>query len=207
MNYLNSFENSENKLSISAFYYNSIGILQILITDFPDSLLSNLDNTKILNKCEDGILKIILKFQDNNFFEFSVYFSKSMVLKLQHTQIKINKTKSIIDIRYFTIKNLLNPEKIIHKFECHLSNFSENFESIDINKNKTKIDLKNVYNTIHSINCKNCSNQIIKCLEKTNSKLAFNFNYDYIENLEMLSCHESDINNIIPNLENELKRM
>ena len=137
-----------------------------------------------------------------------------MVLKLQHTQIKINKTNGTLDIRYLTIKNLLNPEKILQTLEINLYNFSESFveknrlkDDDDEDNNLSYIDLKSSFKKIHSINCKNCSNSIIKGLETQNSKLAFNFNYDYIENLEMLSCHESDMNNVIPNLENELKKM
>ena len=133
-----------------------------------------------------------------------------MSVKLPHTQIKISKSKSIIDIRYFTIKNLLNTEKILQSLECFLSNFSICFENIEKPFNPvshTKIDLKNIFRNLHSINCKRCSTSVLTGLEKANSKLAFNFNYDYIENMEMLSCHESDIKNVIPNLENELKKM
>ena len=58
-----------------------------------------------------------------------------------------------------------------------------------------------------SIICRNCEKEIIKFDNNINSKLIFNFNYDFVENLEMLSCHESDINNIIPNIEEKLKNM
>jgi len=211
---LNSYLVSHTSdLSVCVFYFNSIGILQILITDFPERIREKLDSTKILNKCDDGVLKILLKFEEKNFCEFSVFISKSMILKLQHTQIKINKTNGTIDIRYLTIKNLLNPEKILQSLEYNLHNFSEGFveknrlKGDDDDKNRSCIDLKSSFKKIHSINCNNCSNTIIKGLETQNSKLAFNFNYNYIENLEMLSCHESDMNNVIPNLENELKKM
>jgi hypothetical protein len=215
-----NFVSGPSEISVCIFYFNSIGILQILITDFPERIREKLECTKILNKCDDGVLKILIKFEEKNFCEFSVFISKSMVLKLHHTQIKINKTNGTLDIRYLTIKNLLNPEKILHTLEINLYNFSESFveknrlkchddhdDDDDNLHNSSYIDLKSSFKKIHSINCKNCSNTIIKELETQNSKLAFNFNYDYIENLEMLSCHESDMNNVIPNLENELKKM
>jgi hypothetical protein len=216
-------ESTINLPKIIATYFNSIGILQIKITNL--KFLKNNDRNKVFHKCEDGELKVLIKGSDKieneieNKLQFSLFFSKSMVLKLKDTLIKIKiddlNIGQEIFIRYYTTNNLLNNEKIIEKLEFFKSNIVEYFlkgTSNEGNENIEKINLKNIWSDITYLKCKNCNEILLQGLNENEictlkSKLMFNFNYDYMENLEILSCHEGDINNVIPNLETKLKTL
>jgi hypothetical protein len=166
----------ENRIKV--FYLNNVGVLQIIFHNFNYSKFINL-----LHKCEDGKLTLKLIFADN-FFQFSIFISKSMVIDLKQTQITYNK-EGMIKIRYYVTKELIN-YKI---FDYDNSNIIDCFK----------------YDKIDLINCNKCENVLLNNIYY--DKIVSYFNYDYIDNLEILSCHENDINNIIPNLDDKIKKL
>jgi hypothetical protein len=189
-------------ITVQTVYFNNIGILHIFI-NYNISII-DLKQINLLHKCEDGKLTIKLKYSNNNFYSFSIFHSSSMKVKLDNTKI-INYKPGVLLLRYQTTNNLIKNETVF-----------------DMINEMTILDCFNYLSNEHKFSeilCKNCdniilennqNNQDIKQNEENNTnsykfKLINNFNYDYIENLEVLSCHEGDIENIIPNLSNKLK--
>lgn len=178
--------------NITSVYYNSIGMLIVKINykEVDDTFF---DNLKVFHNSEDGKLMIILKslkIKD----EIVISFSGSMCVYIKETQILIDKNKKEINFRYMTTKNLLNKDNLYDKFQNFLISdcFDKDFDWKDVK----------------SVNCNNCGNDLVYNFSKSDEiKLIFNFNYDYFGNLELLSCHESDIDNIIPNLDKKLLKM
>jgi hypothetical protein len=121
-----------------------------------------------------------------------------MTVDLKNSKIHISQFE--IQIRYNVTQDLISKEKIFNHFEnLRIYNCFINDELLT-NKN---------WKMFKKIICKNCKNVLISNDKEINTKsrIVFNFNYDYIENLEMLSCHETDIDNVIPNIEDKLQNM
>lgn len=125
-----------------------------------------------------------------------------MVVSFKETQIILSEENKTITIRYFVTKNLLKKDYLYDK--VFSLNVGDCFQNVD---DFSHFDIKENWNKMSQINCKFCNNVLIKENMLHNKKLVINFNYDYIENLQLLSCHEGDINNIIPNLDDKLKHM
>jgi hypothetical protein len=177
---------------MTCIYYNSIGMLVVKI-NFKSVNDSFFENIKIFHSSEDGKLTIKLKSL-NIKDEIVIAFSNSMCVYIKETQILIDKNKKEIKFRYMTTKNLLNKDNLYDKFHNFLISdcFDDKFEWKDVT----------------SVLCNNCGNNLIFDFNlKKEIKLIFNFNYDYFSNLELLSCHESHIDNIIPNLDKKLLKM
>lgn len=191
---------NESSILVQAVYFNSIGVLQVNLSNLED-----IPNLKILNKCEDG--KLTIKLTNNNsnikkqLYKFSIFISKSLSINFKYTkfiQIK-NETSNLIIIRYHTVKNILNNDLLFDNL------FS--FTVLDCLSFKNELKNENLSNfKLVSIECLNCKAIVIESLAQ-DCKLISNFNYDYIGNLEMLSCHETDIGNIIPDLDEKLKKL
>lgn len=183
-----------NGAKVDIQYFNLIGILNVKISGFEDQ---NLKDMKIFHKCEDGLLICHLK-NDKEFLQFSIFISKSMVVNLNFTKIEINLDSREVHIRYNVTKRLLKNENIFDKLG--LFTIEDCFTG----------DLRELWHCLIGVQCLNCNNLIFDetyCKILRNNKLVFNFNYDYIGNLELLSCHEGDMNNIIPNLDEKLKKV
>jgi hypothetical protein len=191
---------NKNKYEINykvfSVYYNSVGSLVIRVIGLPEELCD--EKTKIFYKCEDGRMTVMIKNSDFNFKKnFSIFFSKSMRANFNDCQI-LNK-KGEIFMRMSVTRDLLSKDCFLEKIGGSDFHISECFSR------------KLLLNEIQGIVCSNCKNVLVdfKNLfgQENLYKLIFNFNYDYFGNLEMLSCHESDIDNIIPNLDDKLKSM
>lgn len=186
----------EKNYKVFSVYYNSVGSLVIRVIDLPEELCD--EKTKIFYKCEDGKMTVMIKNSEINFKKsFSIYFSKSMRANFSDSQIKNKKGEILIKIS--VTRDILSKDLFLEKIGGSDFHISECFTK--------KIILKE----IQEVGCNKCKNVLVNFtnLFQTENlyKLIFNFNYDYFGNLEMLSCHESDIDNIIPNLDNKLKTM
>ena len=188
----------------TAIYYNSIGMLVVKV-------ILNIDNEnefeklKFFHKCEDGKLTLVIK---NTYLklkeEISINFSNSMRVNFNDTQITIDKVKKEICFRYLITKELLNKDTLFDKLNnLHVSECFDNISDMNDMNEDNKLN----WHDVESVECKNCGSSLISSIDTTNQKLIYNFNYDYFGNLEMLSCHEADIENIIPNLDEKLKSM
>jgi len=181
---LNSF-NLNNELSIEA-EKNSIYIMNITIF-LSESLSPKLNATKfILNySCVD---------------DSGAYFER-------------------LTIVYSVNANIFNKNNIFEKTskslritDCFDKLNSFNFNDNNLNRNSDITQEAFYLKSIKTINCKNCRN-ILYDFSKFNNdnlnnvkiKIIENFDYDYIDKLENLSCHESHTEDIIPNIEEKLK--
>lgn len=186
----------EKNYKVFSVYYNSVGSLVIRVIDLPEELCD--EKTKIFYKCEDGKMTVMIKNSEINFKKsFSIFFSKSMRANFSDCQIKNKKGEILIKIS--VTRDILSKDLFLEKIGGSDFHISECFTR--------KIILKE----IQEVGCNKCKNVLVNFtnLFQTENlyKLIFNFNYDYFGNLEMLSCHESDIDNIIPNLDDKLKTM
>ncbi len=183
---------------------------------------------KLVHKNEDGNLTIKISFRefnnnkinDPNYmtdtndiynyvnYNLTIFFSSSMTVLFKDTQVAIDKNGSI-NLKYFVKKNLISKDKIIEKVQSyHITDCFNNLNDGTDDDKDYMLTSKN-WRNFKSIDCKACSNEVLS-LNHDNSEstmLIFNFNYDFVNNLELLSCHESDINNIIPNIDDKLKNM
>jgi hypothetical protein len=183
----------EINCKVSALYYNSIGLLNVRVLNLPQELCN--EKTKFFHKCEDGRLTILIKNSEMNFREnFTVFFSKSLRVDFKNPQIIIKDKE--FNLRYLVTKDLLSNDAILDKINGSDFHISECLSS------------ELVWYDVKEIICLNCDNPLVKFgMDATGNKVIYNFNYDYFGNLEMLSCHESHIENIIPNLDEKLKTM
>jgi hypothetical protein len=165
--------------NINVYYYNTIGVLQVALKN------GNFSNFKnLVHKCEDGLLTARIAVEDTS-YQFSIFISKSMSVCLKETKVVVSAFE--VNIRYYVTKNL---------------NMRLLYETLEANS------IFNCFNypaNFSELKCSACDCVVLSNLN--NMKIVSEFNYNYIDNLEVLSCHESDINNIIPNLDEKLKHM
>jgi hypothetical protein len=161
-----------------AYYLNKIGVLNLKIN------ISELktDYKTLSHKCEDGNLSIKLVYK-NCEYKFLIFLTKSMSVNLKETKGTIS--DNLVKLKYFVTKELFS-NKIFEYPMLSIRNCLE-------------------FETLETISCVMCNRMLLNNLHY--NKIVSNFNYDYIDNLEILSCHEDDINNIIPNLDEKLKKL
>lgn len=202
-----NFNANHNYPYLTAVYSNSVGVLKLKLFNINLS-----ENVKVFRKNDDG--KITMKIVDgSDFYEFSVFFSNSMRVKFMDPNITDNVEDKVVIFKFLVTPELIRKDSIINEIQKYL--ISDCFES-----NNTPVLLHENWSNLKSIICANCETVLVSNLnskveeqsmsESTKdgtykSKLVYNFNYDYIDNLELLSCHETDINNIIPNMDEKLK--
>ncbi len=243
-------------VKITFFHLDNIGRLYVLMDFYNINKIAEKfkqDKIKIFNKCEDGNLKIKIKFIEIDFINenkskevekitfsehlmINIFLSTSMSPKLNATKFILNYNcidDSKISFERLTIiyavnSNILNKN---HIFENTLENLriSDCFDKLaELNKNenslnhkdKEKKNLEEYYlKSINKIFCLNCNNEIFYFNKtKFNSvsnfdikndqkkvKILENFDFDYADKLENLSCHESHTEDIIPNIDEKLK--
>jgi hypothetical protein len=165
--------------NINIHYYNIIGILHLTITNTNYTTFKNL-----MHKCEDGLLTVKIILSDK-FYQFSILISSSMCVNFKESKVTVKPDS--LDIRYYVTKNL---------------NVTNIFSLID---NGSIFNCINIPEDVSQLKCLSCDSLLYANLK--GMKFVSEFNYNYIENLEILSCHEHDINNIIPNIDDKLKRM
>jgi hypothetical protein len=163
--------------NVNVCYHNTIGVLHIKLPNISQENFKNL-----LHKCEDGLLTIKI-LQHDSYLQFSIFISKSMCVNFKDSKVTLGDN---LNIRYNVTKNL---------------NVTDIFNQIDT---CNILSCLSILEEITRIKCLNCNCLLYKLI---GMKFVTEFNYNYIDNLEILSCHEHDINNIIPNLDEKLTRL
>jgi hypothetical protein len=163
---------------VQAYYLNNVGALNIKI----DLNEKKSDYVSLSHKCEDGNLSIILSYKGKQ-YALNVFLTKSM-------SVKFKETNGVISENMFKLRYSVTRELFANKaFEYPMLSVRD---CID-------------FDVLEDISCIVCNRSLLNNI--LYNKIVSNFNYDYVDNLEILSCHEDDINNIIPNLDEKLKKL
>jgi hypothetical protein len=164
--------------TLQVYYLNNVGVLNVIINH--DQLKS--EYISLSHKCEDGNLSIKLTFKSIQ-YNFNVFLTKSMSARLKDT-------KGIISDYSAKLKYHVTKDLFVNKiFEYPMLSIRDCLD----------------FETIEDISCLKCNKVVLNNIPY--NKIVSNFNYDYIDNLEILSCHEDDINNIIPDIDEKLKKL
>ena len=174
-------DNLLESVNITAFYLNHIGVLNIKI-EFTNDFLAK-TNLKVFQSCIDGELLLKIKFFDK-FTEIKVNTKENYYIRfgIKIPSMKINFKDSILSI--------VNSNNIVIKYYS-----SKNLCNSIINE-KCIVPTENL-KKIKNINCKECSSLIYfnnMPLYDMTIKGIYKFNYDYIDSMDILSCHESHNN-------------
>lgn len=164
----------------------------------------------------------------NNSLNIKVFLSNSLSPKLNATKFILNsncfndssKTNfERLTIIYCVNANIFNKNNLFEK-SSESFRITDCFEKITQTKSKDNLindahyDQEAFYlKSIKRIVCKNCNKNLFDFSEFNNEKInnnvkikiIENFDYDYVDKLENLSCHESHTEDIIPNIEEKLK--
>ncbi len=200
------------------------GELMITSKSNTDKNLSNEDLSKSISNID--ITKNLLNLN------LKIFFSQSMKVCFKSSNIHIspnckfikfnyNVTKSLIDkesfmdkTKLFTIFDALKfqftEEKIIysdtnHENEIESYKLNELYSLYDIEKLSENSKGNELF--LQKLLCLRCNNTITKFSQVSRKKCIYNLNYDYISNVEILSCHESHTEKIIPDINRKLRSL
>jgi hypothetical protein len=162
---------------------------------------------------------------------FKIFFSKSMKVCFKTCEINVSKNFEFIRFYYKVTQSLIDKESFLDKMKLFTifdvlkyqftedqqinlkfdikddleSNFSTFFSLYDIeNDNHSK---KSNQLFLNKLICLTCNNTIVKLSEISRKKCIYNLNYDYISSMEILSCHESHTEKIIPDLNRKVRSL
>ncbi len=160
-----------------------------------------------------------------------IFFSKSMKVCFKTCEINVSKNSEFIRFYYKVTQSLIDKESFLDKmklftiFDVLKYQFTED-QQINL-KSDIKDDLESHFSTFYSLYdienenhsqksnqlflnkliCLTCNNTIVKLSEISRKKCIFNLNYDYISSMEILSCHESHTEKIIPDLNRKVRSL
>ncbi len=167
----------------------------------------------------------------NKSLNIRIFLSKSLSPKLNATKFILN-TNYVNDssgtyferltIVYCVNANIFNKNNIFEKSSESFIRITDCFDNrkrtIKLNNDSLIYDAQNnnqepfYLKNIKKIYCKNCNKNLFdfnefsnKNLTNKNIQILENFDFDYVDKLENLSCHESHSEDIIPNIEEKLK--
>jgi len=166
-------------------------------------------------------------------FNIKIFLSKSMSIKSNATKFILNSNCiNNQDVNFerlsivFSVNSNIFSKNILFDSNLKMTRVSDCFEilkeksylakdliSNNNNDNNKLVDDSFYLKTIKKIDCIRCSNNLFDFKESSDGiiesiriKLLENFDYNYVDKLENLSCHESHTEDIIPNIEEKLKK-
>jgi len=222
---------TENKIRI--FTKSEDGKLQIKIKILKENDEENQLGETNSNKNRNTNLKNLNNSKFNSLL-INLFISSSINPKLNATKYILSPNKNDerenlydrLTIIFCIKSNILNKNLIYEKYiqkmkikDCfeiiENANTNENNNFFGWEENKFNFNKEDYYfKNIKDISCKYCSRKIIDYndfkneeINKNKIKILENFDYDYKEKLENLSCHESHTDDIVPDIEEKLKSM
>ena len=113
-----------------------------------------------------------------------------MSTKLKNSTISFNLNTREIEFSYSVTKSLIDKDsamdqmKLVTVFDALMEGSPE---------------------YLKGVSCSKCSNLLVSLPRVNKRSCIYNLNFDYIGSMELLSCHESHTENIIPDLDKKLK--